>query len=181
MEHYTYLYRMGFQRDDWCWPVPHWYEIILYCICGHLHQNHISHGHFGVLGIYEKLALHYIWALDVSYDITRHIYKAVNRCHTGWHNSTQWMKDPIWSWPGRPFATRLDLDVKGPIDGLRNKWSKQYIIVTMDYLTKWCECARLYNELMQWRLYTFFYDRYRLSVMDVHEYIYYLIMCSEFT
>jgi len=91
-------------------------------------------GHEGIFKTYNRLKRDYYWtnmALDVKYIVT-----TCKRCQLFKPQTSNSMTETIPTKPGLPFS-KVGLDIVGPLP-LTIK-GNQYIIVLVDYLTKWVE------------------------------------------
>ena len=91
-------------------------------------------GHEGVFKTYNRLKRDYYWTnmiLDVKY-----IVRTCKRCQLFRPQSFNYQTEDIATKPGLPF-TRVGLDIIGPLPTTKN--GNKYIIVLVDYLTKWVE------------------------------------------
>jgi len=91
-------------------------------------------GHEGVFKTYNRLKRDYYWInmiLDVKY-----IVSTCHRCQIFIPQRTNNQTEDIPTKPGLPF-TKVGLDIVGPLP--RSTKGNLYIIVLVDYLTKWVE------------------------------------------
>jgi len=91
-------------------------------------------GHEGYNKTYQRLKKNYYWNGMIN-DVRR----IVNLCETCQLNKSQPYPDPVEDIPTKvegPFV-HMGLDIIGPLVKTRN--NNQYIIVTVDYFTKWIE------------------------------------------
>ena len=95
-------------------------------------------GHEGVFKTYNRLKRDYFWInmiLDVKY-----IVNTCDRCQKFKPQPQNAYVENIPTKPGRPF-TKVGLDIIGPLP--QTNKGNQYIIVLVDYLTKWVEADPL--------------------------------------
>jgi len=91
-------------------------------------------GHEGVFKTYNRLRRDYYWTnmiLDVKY-----LVSTCHQCQIFKPQKVNKQVENIPTEPGLPF-TKVGLDIVGPLPKTRN--GNQYIIVLVDYLTKWVE------------------------------------------
>jgi len=91
-------------------------------------------GHEGVFKTYNRIKRDYYWTnmvLDVKYLVT-----TCHKCQIFKPQKFNNQTENIPTEPGLPF-TRVGLDIIGPLPQTRK--GNQYIIVLVDYLTKWVE------------------------------------------
>ena len=97
-------------------------------------------GHEGVFKTYNRLKRDYYWVnmiLDVKY-----IVHTCDRCQKFKVRPHNVYSEDISTKPGLPF-TRVGLDIIGPLP--QTTKGNQYIIILVDYLTKWVEAEPLVN------------------------------------
>jgi len=89
---------------------------------------------------YERLKKKFYWK-NMFADVKR----VIGNCHTCIINRSQKYSEPTEQYPSKmegPF-THMGLDIVGPLPV--TKKGNQYIIVTVDYFTKWVEAEPLQN------------------------------------
>ena len=97
-------------------------------------------GHEGVFKTYNRLKRDYYWInmiLDVKY-----IVRTCDRCQHFRSQSFNNQTEDIATQPGLPF-TKVGLDIVGSLPTSRK--GNKYIIVLVDYLTKWVEAEPTQN------------------------------------
>ena len=113
--------------------LPEQVELILF----NLHKDQ-SGGHLGIESTYEKLKERYFW--PQMYETVRRYVKTCENCQKRGKPNR---REPINPIPvGQPFH-RIGIDIKGPLPVTNNE--NKYIIVAMDYLTKWPEAKAIPN------------------------------------
>src|ERR1051325_2100811 len=113
--------------------LPDQTELILF----NLHKDQIG-AHLGIDVTYEKLKERYYW--PKMYESVIQYIKSCDNCQRrGKPNRREELK-PIKV--GKPFH-RIGIDIKGPLSV--TKKGNRYIIVAMDYLTKWPEAKAIPN------------------------------------
>src|ERR1043165_479849 len=108
-------------------------ESILY----HLHQD-LSAAHLGIDAVFEKARERYYW--PQMYDDVRNY---VNSCDTCQRRGAQERKEPLIPIKIEGPFYRIGIDIKGPLP--RTEQGNRYIIVAMDYFTKWPEAKPVKN------------------------------------
>jgi len=91
-------------------------------------------GHEGIFKTYNRLKRDYYWTNMVA-DV-RYIVATCHKCQIFKPQKFTGQTENIPTEPGLPF-TKVGLDIIGPLP--RTKKGNQYIIVLVDYLTKWVE------------------------------------------
>jgi len=99
-------------------------------------HNHPTGGHFGVENTYEKIKEKFYWK-NMKEDIKQYI-KFCDVCQRRGKKGGQGYLNTIKV--GRPFE-RIGIDFVGPLP--RTERGNRYILVAMDYLTKWPEAKAL--------------------------------------
>ena len=97
-------------------------------------------GHEGYFKTYQRLKKNFYWN-----NMIKDIRRIVSNCEKCQLNRPQPYPEPTESHPTKvegPFV-HLELDIIGPLPKTRN--NKQYIIVTVDYFTKWVEAEPTEN------------------------------------
>ena len=95
-------------------------------------------GHEGIYKTYNRLKRDYYWK-SMKNDVHNFI-KSCHRCQIYRPQSLNKNVESIATPPGYPFS-RVGLDIIGPLPPTRN--NNKYIIVLVDYLTKWVEAEPL--------------------------------------
>ena len=113
--------------------LPDQTELILF----NLHKDQIG-AHLGIDATYEKLKERYYW--PKMYESVAQYIKSCDNCQRrGKPNRREELK---LIKVGKPFH-RIGIDIKGPLPV--TKKGNRYIIVAMDYLTKWPEAKAIPN------------------------------------
>ena len=94
--------------------------------------------HLGIESTYEKLKERYYW--PQMYETTRHYIKNCENCQKRGRPIRNEELQPIEI--GQPFH-RIGIDIKGPLPITTKR--NRYIIVAMDYFTKWPEAKAINN------------------------------------
>ena len=113
--------------------LPDQTELILF----NLHKDQ-SGAHLGTDATYEKLKERYYW--PKMYDSVKRYIKTCDNCQKRGKPNRKESIIPIKV--GKPFH-RIGIDIKGPLS-ITTKGNR-YIIVAMDYLTKWPEAKAIPN------------------------------------
>ena len=95
-------------------------------------------GHEGIYKTYYRLMRDYYW-MNMKQDITNFI-KCCHKCQTCRRQPLNHYTENIATPPGYPFS-RVGLDLVGPLPLTKN--GNKYIIVLVDYFTKWTEAEPL--------------------------------------
>jgi hypothetical protein len=99
-------------------------------------HNHPTAGHFGTEKTYEKIKERFYWK-GMLQDIKQYI-KYCDTCQRRGKKGGQGYLNPIKT--ERPFE-RIGIDFVGPLSQTKN--GNRYILVAMDYLTKWPEAKAM--------------------------------------
>ena len=99
-------------------------------------HNHPTAGHFGTEKTYEKIKERFYWK-GMLQDIKQYI-KYCDTCQRRGKKGGQGYLNPIKT--EKPFE-RIGIDFVGPLSRTRN--GNRYILVAMDYLTKWPEAKAM--------------------------------------
>ena len=113
--------------------LPEQTEMILF----NLHKDQ-NGAHLEIESTYEKLKERYYW--PQMYETTRHYIKNCENCQKRGRPIRNEELQPIEI--GQPFH-RIGIDIKGPLP-ITTKGNR-YIIVAMDYFTKWPEAKAINN------------------------------------
>ena len=95
-------------------------------------------GHEGIFKTYCRLKRDYYWS-NMSRDVKLYV-KECHKCQTYKPQALNQYTEDIPTAPGLPFS-RVGLDLIGPLPTTRR--GNKYIIVLVDYLTKWVEAEPL--------------------------------------
>src|ERR1700741_369143 len=129
--------------------LPDQIEIILF----NLHKDR-SGAHLGIETTYEKVKERYYW--PQMYEDVRQYIKNCENCQKRGKPTRSEELIPLKI--GQPFS-RIGIDIKGPLPITKN--NNRYIIVAMDYFTKWPEAKAISN----------------MKAVTVAEFIYKEIIC----
>src|ERR1043165_5584449 len=99
-------------------------------------HNHSTGEHFGIKNTYEKIKERFYWK-GIKKDIEQYI-KYCDVCQRRGKKGGKGYLNP--NKVERPFK-RIGIDFVGPL--LRTRRGNRYIIVAMDYLTKWPEAKAI--------------------------------------
>jgi hypothetical protein len=99
-------------------------------------HNHPTAGHFGIENTYEKIKGRFYWK-GMLEDIKRYI-KYCDVCQRRGKKGGQGYLNPIKA--EKPFE-RIGIDFVGPLS--QTEKENRYILVAMDYLTKWPEAKAM--------------------------------------
>ena len=108
-------------------------ESILY----HLHQD-LNAAHLEIDAVFEKVKERYYWP-QMFEDIRNYI----NTCDTCQRRGSQQRVEPLIPIKVKSPFYRIGIDIKGPLP--RTEQGNRYIIVAMDYFTKWPEAKAIEN------------------------------------
>ena len=97
-------------------------------------------GHEGIFKTYNRLKRDYYW-VNMIQDV-KYIVRTCKKCQLFKPQSFNYQTEDIATKPGLPF-TKVGLDIVGPLP--TTKKGNQYIIVLVDYLTKWVEAEPTRN------------------------------------
>jgi len=95
-------------------------------------------GHEGIFKTYCRLKCDYYWS-NMSHDVKLYV-KGCHKCQTYKPQVLNQYTEDIPTTPGLPFS-RVGLDLIDPLPTTRR--GNNYIIVLVDYLTKWVEAEPL--------------------------------------
>jgi hypothetical protein len=101
-------------------------------------HNHPTAGHLGVEKTYDRIKGKYYW--NQMYDDIKEYIRTCNTCQRFGRPEKKEPLHPIKV--GQPFE-RIGIDIVGPLPETGNK--NKYIVVAMDYFTKWPEAKALSN------------------------------------
>ena len=101
----------------------------------HLHQD-MSGAHLGVDAVFEKAKKRYYWP-----QMYEDIRKYVNTCDTCQRREAQVRKEMLIPLQVKEPFHRIGIDIKGPLP--RTQQGNRYIIVAIDYFTKWPEAKAI--------------------------------------
>jgi len=97
-------------------------------------------GHEGIYKTYHRLKPNYYWK-GMNRDINLYI-KYCPKCQMYKRQKQNENVENIPTKPGYPFS-RVGLDLVGPLP--RTKTGNKFIIILMDYLTKWIEAVKIFK------------------------------------
>ena len=97
-------------------------------------------GHEGIYKTYHRLKPNYYWK-GMNRDINLYI-KCCPKCQMYKRQKQNENVENIPTKPGYPFS-RVGLDLVGPLP--RTKTGNKFIIILMDYLTKWIEAVKIFK------------------------------------
>ena len=100
-----------------------------------MHNDPLS-GHFTVDKMFEKIKIHYYW--PQMYENIREYVKSCDQCQRWDKPKRNELLHPIPV--GKPFY-QLGIDIVGPLP--KTSKNNHYIVVAIDYLTKWPEAKAL--------------------------------------
>src|SRR2546421_445754 len=131
----NFLYKKDKRKEDNLLRVIRKHEIdaILYMM-----HNDPTAGHFATDTMFEKIRSRYYW--PQMYESIRTYVQSCDQCQRRGRNKR---KEPLHPIPVHEPFHRIGIDFVGPLP--RSKNGNRYIIVAMDYLTKWPE-ARAFPE-----------------------------------
>ena len=113
--------------------LPDQTELILF----NLHKDQ-SGAHLGIDTTFEKIKERYYW--PQMYETVRQYIKNCDNCQ---RRGKAFRKEELIPLSiGQPFS-RIGIDIKGPLPITKN--NNRYIIVAMDYFTKWPEARAISN------------------------------------
>ena len=97
-------------------------------------------GHEGSSKTYQRLKRNFYWN-----NMTNDIKRIIQKCDVCQLNKSQSYPEPTEKFPTEPEGpfTHLGLDIIGPL--VKTRRSNQYIIVVVDYFTKWVEAEATEN------------------------------------
>src|SRR3989440_12500987 len=101
----------------------------------HLHQD-MSGAHLGIDAVFEKAKERYYWP-----QMYEDIRKYVSTCDTCQRRGNQVRKEILIPLQVKEPFHRIGIDIKGPLP--RTSTGSRYIIVAMDYFTKWPEAKAI--------------------------------------
>ena len=108
-------------------------EAILY----NLHQD-LNAAHLGIDAVFEKVKTRYFWP-QMFEDVRTY----VKTCDTCQRRGSQTRREPLTPLKIEGPFCRVGIDIKGPLP--RTEKGNRYIIVAMDYFTKWPEARAVDN------------------------------------
>jgi len=125
----NYLYRVDKQKKDNLLRVVRTFELdaILYMM-----HNSPTAGHFSIEIMFNKIRTRYYW--PQMYEAIREYVRNCDQCQRRGKPRTQQLLHPI---PTHAPFYQIGIDFVGPLP--RTQKGNRYIIVAMDYLTKWPE------------------------------------------
>lgn len=131
--HNRQLYRRRKNDEPQRVILPDQTELIMF----NLHKDQ-SGAHLGIESTYEKVKERYYW--PKMYETVREYIRTCENCQKRGKPNRNEEFIPIKI--GQPFH-RIGIDIKGPLPVTKN--GNKYIIVAMDYLTKWPEARAITN------------------------------------
>ena len=131
---YRQLFRRNKEENPLRVVLPDQTELVLF----NLHKDQ-SGAHLGIEATYEKLKERYYW--PKMYESVKQYIKTCDNCQKRGKPNRQEEMIPI-KIINRPFH-RIGIDIKGPLAVTQK--GNRYIIVAMDYLTKWPEAKAIPN------------------------------------
>jgi len=121
-------------------------------------HNDPTAGHFSTDNMFNKIRSRYYWP-QMYEDIRQYVQKCDN-CQRRGRSKKNNLLHPI---PVHSPFYQIGIDIVGPLP--RTQRNKKYIVVAMDYLTKWPE-ARAISEATAEKVAEFIYEQIIVS-MDV--------------